>query len=83
MTEREVAQRVRLTFPAELVREPIIGQLVRRFDVLPNIRRADVSEDVGWIVCELDGDADRVTEAISWMEQVGVDVEPLDHPLEG
>lgn len=83
MTEREVAQRVRLTFPAELVREPIIGQLVRRFNVLPNIRRADVSEDVGWIVCELDGDADRVTEAISWMEQVGVDVEPLDHPLEG
>ena len=83
MTERQVAARVRLTFPADLVREPLIGQLVSRFDVLPNIRRADVSDDVGWIVCELDGDAERVTEAMAWMEEMGVDVEPLDQPLEG
>jgi len=83
VTEREAAERVRLTFPADLVREPIIGQLVHRFDVLPNIRRADVSDDVGWIVCELDGEADRVAEAISWMQEIGVTVEPLDHPLEG
>ena len=83
MTERDVAERVRLTFPADLVREPVIGQLVRRFDVMPNIRRADVSDDVGWIVCELHGDARKVAEAIAWMEEIGVDVEPLAHPLEG
>ncbi len=82
MTSREIAERVRLTFPAELVRQPIIGQLVRRFDVLPNIRRADVSEDVGWIVCELDGEAGKVAEAIAWMEEIGVDVDRLEHPLE-
>ncbi len=82
MTGHEVAERVRLTFPAELVRQPIIGQLVRRFDVLPNIRRADVSDDVGWIVCELDGDADKVAEAIAWMEEIGVDVDRIEHPLE-
>jgi ABC-type methionine transport system ATPase subunit len=83
MTERKTPARVRLTFPSDLVREPLIGQLVSRFDVLPNIRRADVSDDLGWIVCELDGDAERVAEAIAWMEQAGVDVEPLDQPLEG
>lgn len=79
---KERAERVRLTFAAELVREPVIGQLVRRFDVLPNIRRADVGDDVGWIVCELDGEPDHVAEAIAWMEDVGVDVDRLDHPLE-
>ena len=83
MTDRQVEERVRLTFPADLVRQPVIGELVRRFDVLPNIRRADVSDDVGWIVCELDGDEKRVQEAIAWMQDIGVDVEPLDHPLEG
>ena len=83
MTAQERAARVRLTFPAELVRQPVIGELVRRFGVLPNIRRADVSDDVGWIVCELDGEAHRVEEAIAWMEQIGVDVEPLEQPLEG
>lgn len=74
--------RVRLTFPTDLVRRPIMGELVRRFDVLPNIRRADVSEEVGWIVCELDGDAGKVAEAVAWMEEIGVDVDRLDHPLE-
>ena len=74
--------RVRLTFPAGLVTQPIIGQLVRRFDVMPNIRRADVGEDVGWIVCELDGSQDKVTAAIEWLEQIGVDVARLEHPLE-
>jgi ABC-type methionine transport system ATPase subunit len=77
-----VSERVRLTFPAELVRQPVIGQLVRSFDVLPNIRRADVSDDVGWVVCELDGDPERIAEAIAWMLEIGVDVDRLEHPLE-
>jgi len=55
-----IGVRVRLTFPEELVREPIIARMVRTFDVVPNIRRADVGEQTGWIVCELDGDAAHV-----------------------
>jgi ABC-type methionine transport system ATPase subunit len=76
------AARVRLTFPESLVKEPIISQLVRRFDITPNIRRADVSEDLGWMVCELDGDEAAVSAAIAWLEETGVDVDRLDHPLE-
>ena len=77
------SSRVRLTFPTDLVRQPIVAQLVRRFDVVPNIRRADVSEDVGWIICELDGDLTAIEEAIAWLQEVGVDVDHLEHPLEG
>jgi ABC-type methionine transport system ATPase subunit len=77
-----VTDRLRLTFPADLVREPILGQLVQKFEVLPNIRRADVSDEIGWIVCELDGPPDRVGAAIAWMEEVGVDVDRIEHPLE-
>lgn len=80
MTEQ--GSRVRLTFPDQLVRRPVIGEMVRRFDVLPNIRRADVSEDMGWIVCEMDGEPARVAEAIAWLEEIGVAVDRLDHPLE-
>ncbi len=74
--------RVRLTFPPDLVPRPVIGELARDFAVLANIRRADVSDDVGWIVCELDGDPDQVVRAIEWMAQIGVDVDRLEHPLE-
>jgi ABC-type methionine transport system ATPase subunit len=74
--------KVRLTFPADLVRQPVIGELVRRFDVMPNIRRADVTDDVGWIVCELDGDSSAIAAAVEWLEEIGVDVDHLEHPLE-
>jgi ABC-type methionine transport system ATPase subunit len=77
-----ISARVRLTFPDALVRQPVIGELVRKFGVMPNIRRADVDEDVGWIVCELDGTSEAVNEAISWLEAIGIGVEWLDHPLE-
>jgi ABC-type methionine transport system ATPase subunit len=76
------AVRVRLTFPAGLVRQPIVAQLVRQFDVAPNIRRADVSEETGWIVCELDGTAEAIEEALAWLQGSGVDVDRLEHPLE-
>src|ERR1039458_8123820 len=36
--------RVKLTFPESEVRRPVLATLVRRFDVEPNIRRADVED---------------------------------------
>ena len=53
-------QRVRFTFSGELVREPIIYRLGLDFDVITNIRRADVRADVGWVVLELDGNEDDI-----------------------
>lgn len=77
------SDRVKLTFPPDLVREPIMGELVRRFDVLPNIRRADVRDEVGWIVCEMSGSQEALVEALNWLEDLGVEVDRLDQPLEG
>ena len=44
--------RVRLTFPETLVKEPLLGRMVREFDVLPNIRRANVEEHAAPLVME-------------------------------
>lgn len=79
-TSREA--RVRLTFPEDLIKEPIIGQMVKRFDVLPNIRRANVEDHMGWIVCELDGELDAVEQAIQWLTDQGVQVDRLGDVLE-
>ena len=69
--------RVKLTFPENLIKEPVIGRLAREFDVLPNIRRANVEEKVGWIVCEIGGDDDAVERAIVWLQRLGVEVDRL------
>lgn len=74
--------RVKLTFPENLVREPIIAQLVRDHGVEPNIRRADVGENEGWIVLELGGEPGRVEEALDWVRSRGVRVDLLGDVVE-
>ena len=48
--------RVRLTFPPALIQEPIVYRLVKDFDIVINIRRADVKADHGWMALELEAD---------------------------
>jgi L-aspartate semialdehyde sulfurtransferase ferredoxin len=75
--------RVKLTFPEHLVKQPIIARMVREFNVLPNIRRASVEETMGWIVCELGGEADSVEKSITWLRDLGVQVDLLADVVEG
>lgn len=70
-------QRVRFTFSAELVREPIIYRLGHDFDVVTNIRRADVRSDVGWVVLELEGSEAEIQRGLDWVGNTGVRVDPI------
>ncbi|HVF74842.1 MAG TPA: NIL domain-containing protein [Acidimicrobiales bacterium] len=74
--------RVKITFPEHLIKQPIVARLVREFDVMPNIRRANVEEHVGWIVCELGGDEAAVERAIEWLHDLGVGVDRLGDVVE-
>ncbi len=77
-----IGVRVKLTFPEELVREPIIARMTAQFAVIPNLRKADVDDKGGWIVCELDGDAAVVDEALEWLRAEGVRVDLLGDIVE-
>jgi ABC-type methionine transport system ATPase subunit len=74
--------RVKLTFPESEVRRAVLSSLVRQFDVDANIRRADVEEHRGWIVCELDGEGLQVESALDWLRQEGIAVDLLGDVLE-
>jgi len=70
-------RQVMFTFPRDLIKEPIIYNLSHKFAVVTNIRRADVSEDRGWVVLELEG-ADKDIEAgVAWVKDKGVRVDPI------
>jgi ABC-type methionine transport system ATPase subunit len=75
--------RVKLTFPEGLIRVPVLARLTRTFDVDPNIRRANVEEHQGWIICELVGGADAIESAVAWLRDEGVAVDLLGDVLEG
>jgi len=72
-----VKKQVMFTFPEELVREPIIYTLSHQFKIVTNIRRADVTENRGWVVLELEGDEEEIELGISWVTSKGVRVDPV------
>lgn len=67
--------RVKLTFPQELIREPIIFVMAKEFDIMPNIRRARVTDTVGEMILELEGSDENITKGIESIKQKGVAVE--------
>lgn len=75
--------RVKLTFPEHLIRQPVIARLIREFDVMPNIRRANVEETVGWMILEIGGEDDLVDRALEWLSDQGVEVDLLGDMVEG
>ena len=70
-------QRVRFTFPTELIKEPVIYKLGKQFDLVTNIRRADVTEDRGWVILELEGEIEEIERSIQWIIAQGVRVDPV------
>lgn len=76
--------RIYLTFSAENVREPIIWKLGHEFELVTNIRTAEVRDDMGLVGLELDGEREVLEEAVRWLEEQGVHVEPIEqNVLEG
>ncbi|MBI4180653.1 MAG: NIL domain-containing protein [Chloroflexi bacterium] len=72
-----VKRQVMFTFPEKLIKEPIIYNLGRQFSIVTNIRRADVSEDKGWVVLELEGAEADIERGIAWVTSRGVRVDPI------
>ena len=70
--------RLHLSFPSELVSRPVIYEVVQRYGVVPNIRRANVEADTGWVILELSGEADSVRDAIAYFEENGVIVSRME-----
>jgi hypothetical protein len=73
--------RVKFTFPQDLIKEPIIWEVGKRFDLVTNIRRADVTPEVAWAVLELDGDESEIQRGIEWVTARGVRVDPVEDTI--
>ena len=48
--------RVRFSFPPKLIKDPIIYLVGKNFKLVTNIRRAEVEENKGWVILELEGE---------------------------
>lgn len=71
-------KRVRLTFPQKLIKEPVIFKMAKKYDIMPNIRRAKVTEKVGEMILELEGKEDNLEKGIKSLKDKGIQVELVE-----
>jgi len=72
------AIRLFVSFPEELVNRPMIYELVKGYDVVPNIRRANVESHSGWVILELSGASEARDAAIAYLEGLGCSVNRME-----
>ena len=59
----------------------MIYQLGRKFEIVTNIRRADVTKDQGWVLLEVSGEPEELDQGVAFLESQGVKVEPAEGDL--
>ncbi|MBI4436284.1 MAG: NIL domain-containing protein [Candidatus Omnitrophica bacterium] len=68
---------VTLIFPQHLIKEPVIYTLAKKFNLVPNIRRAKITETVGEVTLEIEGSEADLKNGLQHLEAQGVKVEPV------
>jgi ABC-type methionine transport system ATPase subunit len=76
--------RLWLMYPARLITRPVIYELGKKFEVVTNVRSASVTPEVGIVSIEIEGDREQIKQAIDWLEELGLKVEPVEiNTIEG
>jgi ABC-type methionine transport system ATPase subunit len=70
--------RLHLTFPEHLISEPVIHRMGREFELVTNIRRANIEDRGGWVILEVEGDDAAIARAVSWLAELGLQVDRIE-----
>ena len=65
-------------YPPRLIRKPFIWEIGHKFKLVTNIRQASVTDEIGIVCLELDGERAEIKSAIKWLEKHGISVEPVE-----
>jgi L-aspartate semialdehyde sulfurtransferase ferredoxin len=71
-------RRLWLMYPPKLITNPVIWELSQKFPVITNVRQASVTDEIGIVCLELEGKRDDIKASISWLEKIGIKVEPVE-----
>jgi len=71
-------RRIRLFFSNQLITEPIVWSMGKKFEVVTNIRGGEITVNTGWLYLELSGEDDEIDRAIDWAINQGVRVDPVE-----
>ncbi len=66
---------INITAGRDQVNEPWLWQIARNFNVRVNIKKANVDDDYGWMLVELEGPIEDIQRATAWLMTTGMHVE--------
>lgn len=69
--------RFHLTFPEHLIQEPVIYRIGKQFNLVTNIRRANIEERMAWVILEMEGPEEAIASAVAWLAERGVQVDRI------
>lgn len=64
--------KIKLFFSGPSIKRPLVYELGTKFNVVTNIRRAEITDSGGWVILELDADKEEIKKSIKWAENEGV-----------
>lgn len=71
-------KRLVLSFPPELIDEPITYQLIKKYDLMVNILSARITpKEQGRLIMELSGRKKNLEAGLQFIEALGVTVQPI------
>jgi ABC-type methionine transport system ATPase subunit len=71
-------RRVKLTYPQDKIQDPLLFKMAKKYDIMPNIRRARVTDELGEIFLELQGKAGDLDKGMAFLRKQGVEVELIE-----
>ncbi len=78
MSGSHVTRRVYLTFPKALIKEPVVYNVGKKFEVVTNIRTASVTEEIGIMALEMTGEEEEYQKAVEYLRELGIRVDPIE-----
>lgn len=69
---------IELDYPTDLVTQPVLSHLLKKYDILLNIRRASITKGFGYVQAEISGEEAEVKKALAELAKQGIDVNPIE-----
>lgn len=68
-------KKIVLHFPEESIEKPLTYHLVKDFDLIPNILRAQIDENEGMLVMDLEGASEQIQKGIAFLKEQNVSIQ--------
>ncbi|MFQ5990334.1 MAG: NIL domain-containing protein [Candidatus Methylomirabilales bacterium] len=70
-------RRLNLTYPSDLIKEPVIYTVSKEYNLIPNIRKARVTDTIGEVLLEFQGEEKDLEKGIAYLTRLGITVEEI------